>query len=63
MIRCYKAWSKGHAVGIFPRKGRSEWVDVGGEVYLEGESVELPVKDRYLERAEAGRKVGAEGMM
>lgn len=50
-------------MGIFPRKGRSEWVDVGGEVYLEGESVELPVKDRYLERAEAGRKVGVEGMM
>lgn len=50
-------------MGIFPRKGRSEWVDVGGEVYLEGESVELPVKDRYLERVEAGRKVGVEGMM
>lgn len=63
MIRCYKAWSKGHVVGIFPGKGRSEWVEVGGEVYPEGESLQLPVKDGYLERAEAGRKAGVEGMM
>ena len=36
---------------------------MGGEVYLEGESIQLPVKDGYLARTEAGRKVGVERMM